>query len=206
MMSRGPITAIYLGMLAACGSSHGHGHAHGLDDPSRDAWQHPDEVMSALAPTPAMTVADVGAGTGYFTMRLARAVPAGQVIATDLDAQTVHHLEEHAQREHLANVRAVVATRTSSGLAPDSVDAILMVHVWHHLDDKAAYARDLAAALRPGGKMIVVEFAADATRGPPAAMRVAPERLVADLEAVGLHARVLPIAIPEQYLVEARRE
>jgi ubiquinone/menaquinone biosynthesis C-methylase UbiE len=176
-----------------------------FDDPARDAWQHPDDVVRALELGPAMTVADIGAGTGYFAVRLARAVPRGQVIATDLEPDMLRYLEERARREQLPNLHVATATATTSGLAPSSVDAILVVHVWHHLADKAAYARDLAAALRPGGKLIVVDFKLDATRGPPANLRVAPDQLVADLRSAGLIATVSPIAIPDQYLVEARR-
>jgi arsenite methyltransferase len=198
---------------------HGHSHvshAHGtyadaehwstrFDDPARDAWQRPDEVLRALALTPTMTVADVGAGTGYFAVRLARAVPHGEVIATDLESAMVRYLEDRARREQLPNLRAVRASPTTSGLAPGSVDAILVVHVWHHLGDRASYARDLAAALRPGGRLLVVDFSPAARRGPPIHMRLAPEALVTELAAAGLAAQVSPIALPDQYIVEARR-
>src|SRR5512143_3695049 len=81
-----------------------------FDDPSRDAWQQPDRVIAALALTPAMTVADVGAGTGYFSVRLARAVPQGEVLATDIEPDMVRYLGERATREHLPNIKAVLAT------------------------------------------------------------------------------------------------
>ncbi len=176
-----------------------------LDDPSRDEWQRPDDVVRALRLTPTMTVADVGAGTGYFAVRLARSVPRGRVIATDIEPDMVRHLGERARREHLPNLRAVPATPTSSGLGPGSVDAILVVHVWHHVADRASLARDLAAALRPGGRLLVVDFARDAHRGPPPEMRLTPDQVVADLAGAGLDARVSTIALPEQYVVEALR-
>jgi ubiquinone/menaquinone biosynthesis C-methylase UbiE len=152
-----------------------------------------------------MTVADVGAGTGYFAVRLARAVPQGEVLASDIDPDMVRHLEDRARREHLANLRAIRATLTSSGLAAHSADAILVVHVWHHIADRAAYARDLAAALRPGRKLLVVEFSLEAPRGPPANMRLAPETVIADFATAGLAAKLVASALPDQYLVEARR-
>ncbi|HEY4242009.1 MAG TPA: methyltransferase domain-containing protein [Kofleriaceae bacterium] len=182
-------------VLAACAT-----HSHKMDDPGRDDWQHPDDVVRALALTPAMTVADVGAGTGYFTRRLARAVPDGTVIAAELDPGRVKQLEALG----LANVRVVQASRCASGLAPQSVDAILVVHVWHHLEDRACVARDLAAALRPGGKVVVVEYAVDAKDGPPQAMRLAPDTVVADLAGAGFAASVSAVALPDQYMVEAR--
>jgi ubiquinone/menaquinone biosynthesis C-methylase UbiE len=176
-----------------------------FDDPARDEWQRPEDVLRALELTPAMVVADVGAGTGYFAVRLARAVPSGKVIATDVEPEMVRYLNERAAREHLPNLRAGQATHATSGLAAESVDRIVIVHVWHHLSDRVAYARDLSAALRPGGRLFIVDFTLTAHRGPPANLRVAPEAIIAELAAAGLTARVSPVALPDQYIVEARR-
>jgi len=176
-----------------------------FDDPARDAWQHPGDVVAALGLRPGMTVADVGAGTGYFTVRLARAVPDGQIIATDIEADMVRYLAERAQREGLPNVRAVRAGADDPNLAAASVDRILVVDVWHHLGDRTRYAAGLAAALRPGGRLAVVDFTAAATHGPPAAHRLAPATIIADLEAAGLDARVSPTQLPQQYIVIAVR-
>ncbi|CAN5673910.1 hypothetical protein BH09MYX1_BH09MYX1_27790 [soil metagenome] len=199
------------------GAHHGHapGGAHAfadadaltkvLDDPARDAWQRPDDVLRAMVLEPGMIVADVGAGTGYFAVRLARAVPRGEVVATDLGADMVRFLNERARREGLSNLRAVEASPTGSGLGASSVDRVLVVHVWHHLASHADHARDLAAALRIGGRLFVVEFSLTAERGPPAGMRVAPQAVIAVLEGAGLHAELSSIAIPDQYIVEAWR-
>ena len=202
---------------------HGHAtHAHGdhpghgvyggaeqwaqrFDDPTRDAWQRPDDVIRLLNLTPTMTVADVGAGTGYFSVRLARAVPDGQVIATDLEPDMIRYLAERAGREQLPNLRAQLATPSTSGLAASSVDAILVVHVWHHVAARASYARDLAAALRPGGTLLIVDFKPDAANGPPMNHRVAPDVVVAELAAAGLDAKVSSVDLPGQYIVEAGR-
>jgi 2-polyprenyl-3-methyl-5-hydroxy-6-metoxy-1,4-benzoquinol methylase len=177
-----------------------------LDDPARDAWQRPEDVLGAMELTPTMSIADVGAGTGYFAVRLARAVPKGMVTATDLEPNLVRFVNDRARREGLANLHATLATEAGSGLARDSFDRILLVHVWHHVPDRAALARDLAAALRPGGRLFVVDFAANARRGPPEEMRVTPEAISAELEAAGLTATLSAVVIPEQYIVEARRD
>lgn len=175
-----------------------------FDDPSRDAWQRPDEVLGALELEPTMVVADVGAGTGYFSVRLARAVPRGEVLATDVEPDMVRFVSERARREGLPNLRGVLATQAASGLAPSSVDRILVVHVWHHLTERREYARALSSALRPGGRLFVVDFSPGADHGPPASMRLAPEVIIAELESAGLSASVSPIAPPGQYIVEAR--
>jgi arsenite methyltransferase len=204
---------------AHAGDSQGHAQKHAahafadaetqtkmLDDPARDAWQRPEDVLGALELAASLRVADVGAGTGYFAVRLARAVPAGDVTATDIEPGMVQFLTKRAHREGLPNLRAVLATESSSGLARDSFDRILVVHVWHHVPDRAALARDLAAALRPGGRLFIVEFAATARRGPPQSMRLTPESILAELKAAGLNATISTVAIPDQYIVEARRD
>jgi len=184
---------------------HGHGPHNAFDDPSRDEWQRPDDLLCALELEPAMIVADVGAGTGYFAVRLARAVPRGEVIATDLEPDMVSFLNERARREQLPNLRAILATPTDPGLAVSGVDRIVVVHVWHHLANRREHARELSTALRPGGRLFVVDFSPTAHQGPPTNMRIAPEVIVAELESAGLSAKLSAIVLPAQYIVEARR-
>lgn len=176
-----------------------------FDDPARDAWQRPDDVIAALGLAPSMVVADVGAGTGYFTVRLARAVPKGRVIATDIEPDMVRYLAERARKEGLGNVRAVQATADEPQLEPASVDRILVVDVWHHIADRVRYARGLARALRPGGQVAVVDFTMEATHGPPRKHRLLPEAIIADLRAAGLDAALSPTRLPDQYIVVATR-
>lgn len=175
-----------------------------FDDPARDTWQEPDKVLAALELTPTMTVADIGAGTGYFTVRLARAVPQGTVIATDIEPSMVDHLRKRAARDGLANIDARLARADDPALAPRSVDRILVVDVWHHLTDRPGYAAKLATALRPGGQLHVVDFKLDATRGPPRQHRLPPDAIIADLQAAGLDASRSPTSLADQYIVIGR--
>ena len=176
-----------------------------FDDPARDAWQRPDDVVAALALAPEMTVADVGAGTGYFTMRLARAVPEGSVLATDIEPDMVRYLGERARREHLDNVRAVLSAPDDPRLAPASVDRILIVDTWHHVGGRVAFAKKLAAALRPGGTIAIVDFTMESPHGPPRHHRLAPAAVIAELGEAGLVAELLQTQLPDQYIVVARR-
>jgi len=173
-----------------------------FDDPARDAWQEPDRVIAALALAPDSVVADVGAGTGYFAVRLARAVPNGKVIATDVEPDMIRYLEERARREGLANLEAIVTPGDDPKLA--DVDRILVVDVWHHLGDRVAYAKKLAAALKPGGLIAIVDFKLDATIGPPKHHRLAPDAIAGDLRAAGLTVDA-PIELKEQYILVAKR-
>jgi SAM-dependent methyltransferase len=174
-----------------------------FDDPARDAWQHPDDVLAALALQPAMVVADLGAGTGYFTVRLARAVPTGTVIAEDIEPDMVRYLGERARREQLANVRAVLGDADDPHLEPASVDRILVVDTWHHIADRPAFASKLAVALRPDGAIAIVDFTLDAPHGPPREHRLAPASVLADLRAGGLHASLSETTLPQQFIVIA---
>jgi SAM-dependent methyltransferase len=177
-----------------------------FDDPARDAWQRPADVVSSMAIAPGMTVADVGAGTGYFEPHLSRAVgPEGKVIAVDVEPDMVRFIDERAKREGLANVHAVLADTTDPKLAPGSVDRVLVVDTWHHIDDRAAYARKLAVALRAGGSVIIVDFTKDSPHGPPPEARLSPEEVIADLTAAGLAARRVEAGLPHQFVIAGDR-
>ena len=176
-----------------------------FDDPERDKWQHPDRVIGALALSPAMTVADVGAGTGYFAVRLARAVPQGKVIATDIEADMIRYLTDRASRENVGNLRAQLTPPEDPQLPAGALDRILVVDVWHHLGDRRAYAATLAAALKPGGFVAIVDFKLDAERGPPPQMRLPADVIAADLASAGLKTEIAKVDLPDQYIVIARR-
>ncbi len=177
-----------------------------FDDPARDTWQMPERVVSAMQVAAGMTVADVGAGTGYFEPHLSRAVGAGgKVLALDLEPEMVSHLHERAAREHLENVESRLVSADDPGLAVATVDRILIVDTWHHVANRVAYATRLASALTAGGEVVVVDFRRDAHRGPPPEHRVAPDEVARDLTAAGLTARILEVGLPEQYVVVASR-
>lgn len=176
-----------------------------FDDPARDEWQRPRDVVAALGVGEGMTVADVGAGTGYFEPHLSRAVGAsGVVVAVDVEPDMVRYLAERARREHLPNVRAALSTPDDPGLAKASVDRVLVVDTWHHVPDRPRFAAKLREALRPGGQILIVDFRPDARRGPPAHHRLSASDIARDLEAAGLTARVVEPALPEQSMVLAR--
>src|SRR5262245_33928561 len=146
-----------------------------FDEPHRDDWQQPAAVIDALQIRPGMTVADLGAGTGYFEKRLANAVgPDGHVLALDVEADMVRYMRERATREATPNVEPRVVRLDDPELAPHSVDRILIVDTWHHIANRDAYAAKLATALQPGGFVLVVDFKLDAPMGPPVKHRLRP--------------------------------
>ena len=175
-----------------------------FDDPARDAWQQPDKVVAAMAITPGMSVADVGAGTGYFEPRLSAAVgPNGKVLAVDIEPDMVRYINERRVREKTLNVEARLGVADDPKLDP--VDRILIVDTWHHIENREAYGTKLAAALKPGGIVFVVDFKLESEKGPPKHMRLAPDQVIAELAAAGLQARVVDVGLPDQYVVSAAK-
>lgn len=127
--------------------------------PARDRWQHPDRVLAALGLGEGQRVADLGAGGGYFTYRLARAVgPEGRVYAVDTDPDMRGRIGDRAARKGYTNIVTVGPDDDADSGLPEPVDLILVVDAFHHLpDDRAAYFARLAEALRPAGRIAVVE-------------------------------------------------
>jgi SAM-dependent methyltransferase len=179
-----------------------------FDSPDRDAWQKPDAVLAALALRPDAAVADLGAGTGYFAVRLARAAPRGRVYAVDIEPDMVRYLGERAAREGLGNLVAVQGEADDPKL-PADVDVAVIVDTYHHIADPTKFFGQVRERLRPGGLLVVVDFKKDApddAPGPPAAMRVADDIVAAHLKKLGLeHVRTDRDTLPYQYLVVLRR-
>jgi len=131
----------------------------GLGGPSRDARQKPAELVTAMALKPGMAVADVGTGVGYMLPFLSRAVgPSGHVIAEDIFPDFLDKAKKRAADEKLANVEFVLGTTDDPKLPENSLDAILMLDVYHHIDYPAKVLAKLRAALKPEGHLVVVEY------------------------------------------------
>jgi predicted methyltransferase len=177
--------------------------AHVFDDPKRDAWQKPHEVIQALALKPDAVVADIGAGTGYFAARLARMLPNGKVYAVDVEPDMVKYLAERAAKEKLANLIALAGTADDARL-PEKADVILLVDVYHHIDRRDRYFRRLRESLKPGGRLAVIDFRMDSPAGPPRSARIAPERVAAELKAAGYSLSQEHGFLPRQYFLVFR--
>ena len=177
-----------------------------LTGPDREAWQRPDEVVAALGLEVGQSVADIGAGPGYFTLRLARAVGArGRVYAVEVVADMVGVLRQRVDEAGLGNVTPVLARDADSLLPPASCDRILVVDTFHHFPDGVAYLRQLAGALRRGGVLANVDFHRRETPvGPPLEQRVAREDFLVAAERAGLAVVDEKTFLPYQYFVLMR--
>ncbi len=151
-----------------------------------------------------MVVADVGAGTGYFLPHLSPAVgESGRVLALDVEPGMVAHMSQRIAQAAMGNAEARRVAPDDPGLAAGSADRILIVDTWHHIDDREAYGARLRQALRPGGRVVVVDFTPDSPHGPPPAMRIPAEQVQRELEAAGFEARIVEESLPYQYVVQA---
>lgn len=174
--------------------------AESFDDPARDAWQKPHQVIQALKLKPDAVVADVGAGTGYFSARLSRMLAKGKVYAVDVEPDMVRYLGERAEREGLKNVFPVRASQTETNL-PEPVDLALLVDVYHHLGDRPRYFERLKDSLKAGGRVAIIDFRADAKEGPPRAARIAPARVKREMAAAGYALGEEFSFLPNQYFL-----
>jgi SAM-dependent methyltransferase len=171
-----------------------------FDNPARDAWQKPDDILDALQLARTAYVADIGAGTGYFSVRIAKRVPDGKVFAVDIEPDMLRYLGERAHHEHLRVLQPVLASADSANL-PEPVDVALVVDTYHHIDDRVAYFSRLKSSLRSGGRLAIVDFKTDAPNGPPPDHRIPPESVTAELEQAGYALVARYEFLPRQYFL-----
>jgi SAM-dependent methyltransferase len=184
-----------------------------LEGPDREAWQKPDLIMDTLGIADGAVVADLGAGGGWFTMRLARRVgPNGLVYAQDIQAEMIDAIQRRVVRENLSNVSTVLGTASDPKL-PRGLDAVLIVNSYHEMDvpenpdSILTLLRNLATVLKPQGRIGVVDFTpGNGGPGPPAAERVPEEGVIKTAAAAGLRLIRRELVPPYQYLLVLSRE
>lgn len=170
-----------------------------FDDPARELWQMPAQVIRALSLAPNASVADIGSGTGYFAVRLARAVPKGRVFGVDVEPDMVRYLAQRAEKEGLANLVSVAGTPGDPQL-PAAVDAMIMVDVYHHISDRIRYLRNLQRYLKPGGRVAVIDHL-DAPGGMAKSMLIDPTRVKREFKGAGYRVVAEHRFLPTQYFL-----
>lgn len=177
-----------------------------LDQEDREAWQKPDAVVASLELAGGETVADLGAGSGYFTVRFAAALPRGKVVALDVRPEMVEHLRQRAMTEGRSNVVAALAVEDDPKV-PAGVDVVFVCNVFHHVDDRTAWLGKVASALAPGARLVLVEFRmGELPVGPPDEMRIPAPELVHLAKSAGFElVREDTELLPYQTLMVFRR-
>ncbi|MGH7857044.1 MAG: methyltransferase domain-containing protein [Candidatus Binatia bacterium] len=175
-----------------------------FDDPKRDEWQKPEAVVDALGLRRGMIVADLGAGTGYFSRYLSKAVGAeGTVFAVDVEPNLVALLRERSEKEVTKNVVPVLASFDNPRLPAGGVDVVFVVDTFHHIDWRLEYFRSLRRALRPEGRVAVIEWRKEKIPvGPPdPEHKLARDRVVDEMKAAGYELAGEPAVLPYQYFL-----
>lgn len=177
-----------------------------LEGPDRDAWQRPELIMDELGIGEASVVADLGAGGGWFTIRLARRVgPNGKVFAEDIQPEMIESIRRRVEREGIAWVHPVLGTSTDPNLR-EPVDAVLIVDTYHEMEAPTVLLRNVARALKPNGRVGIVEHTKNGGGpGPPLEERADPEQIIRDAAAAGLRVHSRPNFLRYQYLLVFKR-
>lgn len=177
-----------------------------FDDPARDAWQQPEKVLDLLEPLKDKVVADIGAGSGYFTFRLPER--GARVVAIDIDEGMLKHLETKRQASaHADRIEVRKTAPDRSGLKPSEADVVFMVNTYHHISDRVAYLGDLRKGLSPDGRLVIVDFfKRELPVGPPPDHKLAREIAEKELREAGFRdLRVDTETFPNQYVIEVRK-
>lgn len=174
-----------------------------LEGPDRDQWQMPGQIMDALGIAEGSVVGDLGVGGGWFAIRLARRVgPNGLVYAEDIQQEMLEATSRRVAREDLRNVRTVRGNPLDPGLPKAALDAVLIVNTYNELEDPVTLLRNVAASLKPHGRIGIVDFKRDGL-GPGPAMeeRVDPDAILRDAGAAGLTLLRRETFLPYQYFL-----
>lgn len=174
-----------------------------LDDPARDEWQKPDEVVTALGLNLGDIVADVGSGSGYFTVRLAPNVGSrGKIYAVDISHDMVRHLDQRVKEAGLENVVSVLADPDNPLLPSGAIDVVFICDTWHHVERRPAYLARLRAALKPDGRLVIVDFhERDLPVGPPREMKLSRDEVVQEAGQAGFRLAQEHTFLPYQYFL-----
>lgn len=174
-----------------------------LDDPKRDAYQKPHEVLTALAIKPGEVIADIGAGSGYFTFRLAHHVgDKGRAYAVDIRADMIRHLNRRIRELKAMNVTAILADTDDPLLADASIDRFFFSDSWHHIENQSEYLSLIKKMLKPSGEIIMIDFhKKELPVGPPMQMKIAREDLIRQMESNGFRLTKEHTFLPYQYFL-----
>jgi len=177
-----------------------------LERSNREDVQKSPEIMNALGFKPGERVADIGAGSGYFTIPVARAVgPTGMVWALDIAPEMLEYLDFRLKAQKIDNVRLRKVARDDPQIEPGSVDTILLIDTIHYVKDRVAYAKKLLPALAPGGRLVIIDYIpkpmSERPWGPPPEQQISREQMDAEIVAAGFKVVRGHDFLPEQYFV-----
>ena len=174
-----------------------------LEDPQRDAYQKPHEVLTALGLKPGEVVADIGAGSGYFTFRLAHHVAdKGKIYAVDVSPDMILHINRRIRELKATNVVSILADPDDPLLPDGSVNRFFFSNSWHHIDNQTKYLALMKKMLKAGGEIVMIDFhKKELPVGPPMQIKVAREDLIKQMESNGFRTVKEYTFLPYQYFL-----
>ncbi len=174
-----------------------------LEDPKRDAYQKPHEVLTALNIKPGEVIADIGAGSGYFTFRLSHIDgDKGKDYAVDVSPDMVRHVNRRIRDTVTTNVVTILADPDDPLLPDHSIDRFFICDVWHHIEHQTKYLALMKRMLKAGGEIVMIDFhKKELPFGPPMQMKIARESLIKQMESNGFKLSKEHTFLPYQYFL-----
>lgn len=181
----------------------GFGGADWLDRPEREAEENPEGALDALNLKPGMVLGDVGAGTGYMSLRMAKRVgPTGKVYAEDVQPEMLHRLRHNAEAAKLTNIQTILGTDTDPRLPVNALDLVLLADVYHEFSQPQRMLRRIREALKPDGRLVLLEY-----RKEDPSIPIRPEHKMSvqevklEVEAEGFHLNQVIETLPRQHIL-----
>ncbi|MBW4607356.1 MAG: class I SAM-dependent methyltransferase [Hassallia sp. WJT32-NPBG1] len=180
----------------------GHTGASWLERPSREAEEQPSKIIKAIDLKPNDVVADIGAGTGYFSFRIAPLIPKGKVLAVDIQPEMLDIINSLKKEKNISNVEPILATESNPNLPPESVDLAIMVDAYHEFEYPFEVMQGIVSALKPGGRVILVEYRGENPLIMIKALhKMTQKQAIKEMQAVGLLWRETKNLLPQQHLM-----
>ncbi len=180
----------------------GHQAARWLERSARASEEKPDEVVAKLGLKPDDIVADVGAGSGYFTFRLSREVPQGKVLAVDIQVEMLRMIQRRATLQAVDNVQTILSTIDDPKLPKSTVDVVLMVDAYHEFSHPREMMLGIVAGLKPDGRVVLIEYRGEDPTIPIKPLhKMTEQQVIREMEAVGLQWRETQSFLPQQHFM-----
>ncbi|MDO8744452.1 MAG: methyltransferase domain-containing protein [Candidatus Brocadiaceae bacterium] len=169
-----------------------------LEDTGRDAWQKPEEILDALNIKKGQTIADIGAGSGYLTVKLSERIDAtGTIYAVDIQQEMLDYINKRLAEKGIKNVRLVLGTMDDPKLPPNSLDIAILLSTYHEIAQPIDFMKKIKLALKPKGRLAILEFSDESPIGPPIQVRLPEDLVIDELKQAGFtlsqrHTFILP--------------
>lgn len=175
-----------------------------FESPERDAYQMPEKVLDAIGDLKGKTVMDIGAGSGYFSVKLSKR--AGQVIAADVSKEFQEFLKKRIEKENIKNISLRLLPFDSPELKDGEVDMVFMSNTYHHIDHRPRYFSMVKKGIKSGGSLVIIDYVkSDIPVGPPTEHKVSMDHIIAELKKAGFTSFDINVnLLPYQFIITAR--